>query len=187
MTNMTNEAFNRLGVIDAENRGIVDLERHGFIIQEHPETEDENEPPQSTGLCAKTIIETARRALGAKFLHQGRNPETGIDCVGLLVWSGRQLGLSVHDNRRYAGAGIMRRLIEAEVSKTFKKVPNSAILKPGDILLQLPSHAAILTKTDPLTIIEAHTDYGVVEHSIDRCWMDRVFAIYRFPNQEVIA
>ncbi len=92
--------------------------------------------------------------------------------------------MDVYDNRRYASAGVMRRLIETEVAKTFAKLPPNARLRPGDILLQLPSHAAILTQTDPLTIIEAHDQHGVCEHTIDRDWMGRVYAVYRFPEVE---
>lgn len=38
------------------------------------------------------IVKAAESMLGLPFLHQGRNPDVGVDCVGLLVVMGSKIG-----------------------------------------------------------------------------------------------
>lgn len=43
-------------------------------------------------ITREDIVREARALIGTKFRHQGRDPETGIDCLGLLVCVARALG-----------------------------------------------------------------------------------------------
>lgn len=58
------------------------------------------------------IIEAAETMLGLPFLHQGRNPDIGVDCVGLLVVMGSKIGYPD--------------LVDAEA---YKRTPSSAVIK----------------------------------------------------------
>jgi hypothetical protein len=40
------------------------------------------------------IVEAARSFIGVDYLHQGRNPETGLDCVGLGTAIAEKIGYS---------------------------------------------------------------------------------------------
>lgn len=60
----------------------------------------------------KQIVEAAEKHLGLPFVHQGRCEKTGIDCVGLLVLIGREIGYpEIHDVEGY------RRVPRPEVIK----------------------------------------------------------------------
>ncbi len=38
------------------------------------------------------IVACARTHVGVHFAHQGRNPATGLDCLGLLIATAKQAG-----------------------------------------------------------------------------------------------
>jgi cell wall-associated NlpC family hydrolase len=39
------------------------------------------------------IVDTARGWLGVPYRHQGRRKDKGVDCVGLIIGVGAELGL----------------------------------------------------------------------------------------------
>lgn len=104
-------------------------------------------------ILREDIVKAARSFIGVRYLHQGRNVKTGVDCVGLLVLLGEKLGIEdIHDlpnYRRVPPASVLydylkRNLREIEVGK----------LKVGDFVLMRfagglkPRHTAIITNLD---------------------------------------
>lgn len=137
------------------------------------------------------IIETARSYLGTPFHHQGRVKGVGVDCVGLLVGVGRELGLQVHDYKGYSRRpdGVT---LKRELAKSLDVVEGGANAEAvlGDVLVfwilrpDLPTHAAILTDKG---MIHTYADVGkVVEHWMDGTWRERLDSVYRFRNVEPI-
>lgn len=127
----------------------------------------------------------ARKYLGTTFLHQGRNPEVGVDCVGLAKQVVLDCGLHAlaeHDLSAYArnpNGGELERRMRAAFGEPVKD------LAPGCLVtVQFfgPSrHVGIVGEYNGrLTLIHA---YGrppkVIEHGIDDKWRRRITGIYR--------
>ena len=131
----------------------------------------------------KDFIAAARGWLNVPFLHQGREKDRGIDCVGLVIQSAREVGLTTVQYRNYsrsAQPAVMRNLLR----KHCVPVVRPRML-PSDILWmrleKLPYHVAIFTFDG--TIIHSYSGVGkVVEHRLDDKWSKRIVEVYRFPQ-----
>jgi cell wall-associated NlpC family hydrolase len=79
------------------------------------------------------VVAAARAAVGARFRLHGRDPATGLDCVGLAAWALRAGGFAgkVPDGYALRGgdAGRIAALIEA------KGLVRQAAARAGDVLL----------------------------------------------------
>ncbi|WP_431469429.1 peptidoglycan endopeptidase [Sphingosinithalassobacter sp. LHW66-3] len=78
-------------------------------------------------------VEAARRALGARFRLHGRDPATGLDCVGLAALALRAEGFagevpSGYALRRSDIGKIVRQLAGSELTRCYDS-------RPGDLLL----------------------------------------------------
>lgn len=126
----------------------------------------------------------ARKYIGTPFLHQCRNPEIGVDCVGLASVLLKECGLhelASHDLTNYARNPNGGEL-EQRMGNAFG--PPVQYLAPGCLVtVQFfgPSrHVGIVGEYNGrLTLIHA---YGrpprVVEHGIDDKWRSRITGIY---------
>lgn len=131
-----------------------------------------------------SIISNARSWLGTPFAHQGRARGRGVDCAGLVIVVGRELGLFAPDfdctgYGREPHLGLLPSLMDAHMDL----LESRAAAEPGDVLLMTflrePQHCGILTDTG--TLIHAFAGVGrVVEHGIDLKWARRVVAAYRY-------
>lgn len=132
------------------------------------------------------IVRIAREYVGTPFHHQARLKGVGIDCIGLIVCVGKDLGFDFKDCTNYPwradGVTLKKRLDEDLIV-----VDNPDL---GDILLfwsfkpDIPTHVGI--KTDR-GMVHAYAHEGakrVVESGIDKWWTDRLVAVYQFPGVE---
>lgn len=130
------------------------------------------------------IVTAARAYLGTPYRHQGRVRGVGIDCLGLLICTARDLGLAAaeYDVPHYTHqpdqteflAGLRRHLIEIPVSQA----------QPGDVLL-LSSHGVathVAFRTDA-GVLHAYAPAGqVVEHGLRAAFSRAVKAAFRAPE-----
>jgi cell wall-associated NlpC family hydrolase len=92
----------------------------------------------------------ARKIVGAEWVHQGRDPASGIDCIGVIVWVGKQLGVESDDRTNYSREPVGELLVD-EFRQRFDEIPISQA-REGDILIlrnagkRLPTHVAILAR-----------------------------------------
>lgn len=78
------------------------------------------------------IVERARSLVGVKFRPQGRDPATGLDCVGVLLWT---FGIAPELVRRnYRIRGAHRSEIEETIRRWFAPVDRGQ-LRPGEVAL----------------------------------------------------
>ena len=131
----------------------------------------------------KKAILAARFCVGSLFRHQGRIPGKkageGLDCVGLVLYVGRQIGCVLEDRMTYGPVPGRGQLESAARAAGLLPVAEGAE-KPGDIILIRPrrfvQHAAILTDRG---MVHADARRGVVvEQGIIP---DQIASIYRFP------
>lgn len=128
----------------------------------------------------------ARAYLGVPFLHQGRNPDVGIDCIGLLVLAARDCGLALdeHDRCNYPrnpSGGLLEQHLRAAFG-----APAAGLL-PGDVVAIRycgpVRHVGIVGELKgTLTLI--HTSAApsvgrVTEHLINANWRRRIANAYR--------
>ena len=124
------------------------------------------------------FVNAARKYLGVKFHHQGRNV-AGLDCLGLVILAARDIGRYLEDLKGYARTPDGDKL-KKECERQLK-AGDINNMKEGDILLMRfrrePQHLAI--KTD-VGIIHSYQDAGqVVEHGLDDKWLSRIKGVYK--------
>ncbi|MCF8473068.1 MAG: C40 family peptidase [Emcibacter sp.] len=127
------------------------------------------------------IILCARRCLGVPFRHQGRNPSYGLDCVGLVVYVAKSLGLSDFDQLDYKKIPKKQAISRYANSADFRIKPIEQMMY-GDIILlrfgRFLEHAAIVTDRG---IIHACEKYGkVTEHGLSADWRSKIISVHTF-------
>lgn len=129
------------------------------------------------------FVAAARRYLGVRWLHQGRNRQHGLDCAGLIVAAMDDLRKPVVDLPAYGREPWrdgLRRAVEATFGPPLAREP-----QPGDVLLMRfatePQHLAIVGDYvhGGLSLIHSYADVRkVVEHRLDDAWRARIVAVY---------
>lgn len=118
-------------------------------------------PSEAPGLA---LARAAERLVGCRFRLHGRDPATGLDCLGLagaaLAGLGRRVDLPTGYALRTGTWPAMARLAAAH-----GLVPATGADRPGDLWLTRPGpgqlHLALLG-TVPDHLIEAHAGLGRV-------------------------
>lgn len=130
--------------------------------------------------CAQGVIDAARACLGTPFLHQGRVPGVGLDCLGLVVVAYRANHFKINDRIDYTlqpdGTALQQGL--AQHGEMVDDV-----WTPADVMLfrlsQGPQHVGLYVGEN--RIIHAYLPAGrVVEISLTPNWRRRVCGVYRF-------
>jgi cell wall-associated NlpC family hydrolase len=152
----------------------------------------------------RDIVAAARALIGTPFRHQGKDPEFGLDCRGLVLCVGYQIGYQfsgrewatdyqVHpDPESEAFARKAGELLEALETEFVRIIPiNSAALVSSTIVhiqlpdQPLPTHCGILADNQhELTIIHAvGRDYGgeVIEEPLRR-WLPYVAGAFAWKG-----
>jgi cell wall-associated NlpC family hydrolase len=134
-------------------------------------------------VCADANVAAARSWLGVSWRHQGRTRQ-GVDCAGLVVLVGRELGLGNYDTaaygRRPEGQGFVQH---------FRAAMDGVLLpeaRPGDVLVfadaAYPCHCGFLTgKHDVPHLLHAHAlRRKVIEEPYAGEWPAKVKFAFRF-------
>lgn len=142
----------------------------------------------STAACSdrrgdlrREIVALARKALGTPYRHQGRQPGRGLDCAGLVLSIGHDLGLTSFDLTNYPRLPQGDRLVDLARQAEFSEVDEAL---PGDVyclrLVTHPQHLAIVSERG---IIHACQRRGrVIEHRLDAAWRRRIVSTFRYPE-----
>ena len=135
------------------------------------------------------IVIEARKMIGTPFKHQARVPgiKGGLDCVGLTVCIGRELGLEVKDRVDYARETDGQILLDSLQMHCEK----SEEMQIGDIVQFLRGrtqwHVGVVSSLDPVPMmIHAKADIGgggsVREDHMDAAWRRRIVGIWRYKG-----
>lgn len=126
------------------------------------------------------IISAASAYLGTRWHHQGRS-RAGLDCIGLMVCTARDLGMTVLDETGYSRQPDGRQLkaaLDAHLLRIDAPEPGAVLLMRFE---QHPQHVALMA--DGGDIIHAYAGARkVVRHRLDDLWAGRIVAVYRFPG-----
>lgn len=132
------------------------------------------------------LDQAARAYLGVPFSHQGRNPDIGIDCIGLLVCAAGDCGLPqvAGDSTAY-GRDPVDGLLESHLAALFGPLLPSGDMRPGDIaavrFLGAVRHVGVVGEhPDGLSLIHTNSAVGrVTESRIDAKWLKRIAGVHR--------
>ena len=158
-------------------------------------TEITEEIIHEDSVTREQIIESARSLLGIRFLHQGRDPQTGLDCVGfwaeVLKRSGIQRIYDLDAYKRVPSHSVLRSYIE----KNFEPIELEEARRADCLLMRLggakPRHVALISDDtidykqgrEP-QIIHALSQGNinrVIEQPLSR-YVSGVVAAFRVPN-----
>lgn len=138
-----------------------------------------------------TVVLVSRRYLDVPFLHQGRDKKLGVDCVGLLICVGQDLGLDIQASSDYSMLPQGKKLIEEIKKNGCIEIPVEQAM-PGDIMVfwlskrevGIEQHAAILTEKGMLHALNSRGGSGkVVEHEFTENWKRRLMSVWRYQWQ----
>lgn len=134
------------------------------------------------------IVDEARKWIGTPWQHQARVKDVGVDCAGLCIGVGRELGLLTLD-QDVQGYGREPDGSLLKVADTFANRVGDPL--PGDVVVIAfegrPMHFGILATTQDGadSLIHAYARMRkVIEHSLDDQWRARIVAAYRFTGVE---
>jgi len=138
--------------------------------------------------------QAAMKYVNVPFRHMGRS-ENGLDCVGLLMLTARDVGHVPIDNPMYGRepSPDNSAFNLADYCVMNCGPPVTRDLRVNDILLMrlkpenLPSHLALVAPyecddPDALGMIHTYGEVGrVVYHRIDKVRMDQIVGVYAWP------
>ncbi len=143
----------------------------------------------------KQVIDCARSYLGTPFQHQGRIKGKGIDCSGLALMVGEELGIVGRDGRplcRDLYIGYSRQPMNSIVyeacnrSLILKPIP---AMRPGDVIATrnpaLPCHVAIVSEINGVLYMIHAYDGGprkCFENILDKKWRSRIEGVFSYPG-----
>lgn len=135
-------------------------------------------------MTADDILSAARSEIGTPFRHQGRIPGKALDCAGLVVRVAVLLDLPFIEHGGYARRPSNGMLESALDGQPCLDLVSKSSVQAGDVLLMRfasePQHLAIFTGTN---IIHSYQASGkVCEHILDKKWLSRIVAVYRFKG-----
>lgn len=150
----------------------------------------------SPKLTREAIVAEARSWLGTPFMHQQSSQGVGVDCVGLILGVGRELGvLEISEEAWRPFAAYTRKPNPVRMRKAMRLFLDESIVDPGSIpaigsigwfgwRADLPMHLAIVGEFQGrATMIHAFELQKVcVENSIDETWRGRVDSWWQFPG-----
>lgn len=115
-------------------------------------------------MSGQTLAQAALDHVGCRFRLHGRDPDTGLDCVGLVAAALAALGRPVQIPRGYPlRPGAVPEL--ARLARLHGFVPAAGAPQPGDLWVTRPGpgqvHVAIVDPTGT-GLVEAHAGLGRV-------------------------
>lgn len=131
------------------------------------------------------IVEAARRLIGCPFRLHGRDPATGLDCVGLIC-----VALAASGAHPVAPSGYsLRNLSIAQwlpLAHRSGLVLASGLAAAGDVLLIALPHSQhhLVIAADPSNVIHAHAGLRrVVQQPLDPAWAISARWRAKFPTE----
>lgn len=139
---------------------------------------------------AAEIVAAARSMIGTPFVHQGRLPGAGLDCLGVAVCAAARCGVVLRDVTTYRRSPRPAQLL-AELDAQLARVPVEEA-RPGDVAVfwvQRPGreqHVGVLVeRPGGLGVVHALCDLGrCAEHGLAGFWRERLCRVYRFAGTE---
>lgn len=126
----------------------------------------------------------ARLWLGTPYHHQARLRGVGVDCAGLIMGVGAELGLLDVHYRNYSPTphhGTLRKICDSHLLRIEAPEPGCVLLMGFVVGPAQEQHLGIYT--DAETLVHAYAHAGAcVEHRYSSAWRSRTRQLYRYPG-----
>lgn len=133
------------------------------------------------------IIAKAREAIGTPWVHTGRTLR-GLDCIGLVLWDFRQLGITEYEPPPYPREADWSQFVgyfraNMEEVKLLEAVPGNVLVVRQKMF---PCHCGFLaSNSDGPTFIHAYAKRKkVVEERYTDAWKKDSVAAFKVPGLE---
>ena len=132
------------------------------------------------------LIEYAKTLIDTPYIHQGRLPHVGLDCLGVVLAIANHFNLSFYENISYSRYGDGVELIQEFENNLYRTT--EPLL--GDVLIfkfrNVPSHVGILSELNGHpSLIHAYSTQGkTAEHNLDSddWWSSKICDSFSFYN-----
>jgi cell wall-associated NlpC family hydrolase len=135
-------------------------------------------------MTPEAFTESARRLVGAKWRHHGRQAHA-VDCVGLIALAFAGCGMPFDDVKGYSREPMNDLLRREAIKRWGEPLPREAA-QAGDIVLMrwgkaAPSHTGIVANHPDggLSLIHASALHGVIEQRFAGLVMAAVTDVFR--------
>lgn len=144
------------------------------------------------------IVRAAMSLLGTPFVHQGRMPGAGLDCIGVVVATAQLAGLRIRDMIHYARAPNPRVLLR-EAEQSFDKLElgqegfgDVGLTWLNPALAGLPHHAFVMVPppngskdSNPWMVHALRANRRVVHNPWADPWKQATHSFWRFKGLQV--
>lgn len=132
------------------------------------------------------LVDQCRSMCGTPWVHRGRSRKYGVDCGGMIILALTELGYEPHDMTVY-GREPARDGLTKYLNNAIGEPVNDGTIQVGDVLSMkfnhLPHHVGVVGNyvMGGLSLIHGYGEAEkVVEHILDKKWIDRIVHVYRF-------
>lgn len=133
------------------------------------------------------FIAAAQSYINTPFHHQGRVPNVGLDCIGLVICAANaaDINLEIRDHNHYLRRPVGTELIDSIESHGGIKFGELESAERGDLLIfrfeNRPQHVGIYLGFDKL--IHSYQPAGkVVEITMNQSWKSRFVCGYKIQE-----
>lgn len=138
------------------------------------------------------LVSLAERKPPVRFLHQGRDPDVGLDCIGALRWAYMQQFEALPDQLERQFDAYLRRPNGHHLLNTmrqwFEEVEREAARQPGDLIVvydrKNPQHVAVVLNDSDVFEMYSSPQAGInkaLRQPFDKT-RRVVAAVFRFPE-----
>ena len=137
-------------------------------------------------ITPSSIIDAARTLLDTPYRYQGRTANKELDCIGLILVTGKiadaiETDFDYLEYARNPDGSLLRELDRKFVPLKEKKNGSVAVFQ----LSVVPHHCGILSRTQQgnWNLIHAYSSAKKVkEHQLIPWWKSKIVKVYGFPN-----
>lgn len=144
-------------------------------------------------VAPSSVITSARKLIGTPYLHQGRLPQIGCDCLGVPILVGFDLDLFVglpFEQKAIIVEANYPRIPDGRMRTQVEAICQPIVIAPGALLLFQMSateqHCGIVSEyMGELGLIHAWDLSGVnavVEHRLTQDWLAKITGCYALPG-----
>lgn len=148
-------------------------------------------------ITVQQVQDKAREFIGTPFKdqHRVKGQKGGIDCVGLVLLTAEELGISYADTKEMRGsdylnyrATSLNSFVLTECRKRLIEKPVSKIVA-GDVVVMkcpdIPCHCGIISERKGVLYLIHALNSGemkVVEHILDLNWRKKICGAFSYPG-----
>lgn len=133
------------------------------------------------------IVKAAREYIGTPWHHSARLKGVGIDCIGLLYCTAKDVGIEVVDYPNYGRSDEFKRMV-THIKKYCVRINRKDEWEEGDIIVfrgrMMLNHCAIYSgEGNMIHAYDGANINAVVEQPLNDNWRDRIHSIYRYSSE----